>query len=196
MCISHHTSLIRLIKRVPKRQGLCRLHCKELTVIWGNCCTPTDTTCTASYMRAASVWKASKKEIWNQYNMWNPWWAIWKWREGRGERNMYPVFLHIREKTVSLHALVFLDKILWSNYYTSSVRTFDGPFLPGSDNPILYCLVSLLMLEMCEDIHYSISVTTSVSVLLFHYTDTHTVNATANILKNVYKKLHIVCQNK
>lgn len=50
------TSLMRLMKRVPKRHGLWRLHCSELTVICGNCWTATDTTWTASYISAASVW--------------------------------------------------------------------------------------------------------------------------------------------
>lgn len=51
---------MRLMKRVPKRQGLWRLHCSELTVICGNCWTATDTTCTASYISAASVWNQSE----------------------------------------------------------------------------------------------------------------------------------------
>lgn len=51
------TSLMRAMKRFPKRQGLCRLHCNELTVICWDCCTATATTCTASYMSAASVCK-------------------------------------------------------------------------------------------------------------------------------------------
>lgn len=49
------TSLMRLMKRPPKRQGLWRLHCRELTVICCDCCTATATTCTASYISAASV---------------------------------------------------------------------------------------------------------------------------------------------
>lgn len=51
------TSLMRAMKRFPKRQGLCRLHCNELTVICWDCCTATATMCTASYMSAASVCK-------------------------------------------------------------------------------------------------------------------------------------------
>ncbi|TNN62363.1 hypothetical protein EYF80_027374 [Liparis tanakae] len=43
------------MKRPPKRHGLWRLHCRELTVICCDCCTATATTCTASYIRAASV---------------------------------------------------------------------------------------------------------------------------------------------
>lgn len=52
-----HTSLMRFMKRVPKRHGLWRLHCRELTVICCDCCTATATTCTASYISAASVCK-------------------------------------------------------------------------------------------------------------------------------------------
>ena len=51
------TSLMSVMKRLPKRQGLWRLHWSELTVIWGDCWTATATTCTASYIRAASVWR-------------------------------------------------------------------------------------------------------------------------------------------
>lgn len=54
------TSLMRAMKRFPKRQGLCRLHCNELTVICWDCCTATATTCTASYISAASVYKSKK----------------------------------------------------------------------------------------------------------------------------------------
>lgn len=56
------TSLMRAMKRFPKRQGLCRLHCNELTVICWDCCTATATTCTASYISAASVCKPKYKE--------------------------------------------------------------------------------------------------------------------------------------
>lgn len=57
------TSLMRAMKRFPNRHGLCRLHCNELTVICGDCCTATATTCTASYMSAASVCKPTEERI-------------------------------------------------------------------------------------------------------------------------------------
>lgn len=53
---------MRAMKRFPKRQGLCRLHCNELTVICWDCCTATATTCTASYISAASVCKPRQKQ--------------------------------------------------------------------------------------------------------------------------------------
>lgn len=56
------TSLMRAMKRFPKRQGLCRLHCNELTVICWDCCTATATTCTASYISAASVCKVRQRK--------------------------------------------------------------------------------------------------------------------------------------
>lgn len=52
---------MRLMKRPPKRHGLWRLHCSELTVICCDCCTATATTCTASYISAASVCKQEGK---------------------------------------------------------------------------------------------------------------------------------------
>lgn len=54
------TSLMRVMKRPPKRHGLWRLHCRELTVICCDCCTATATTCTASYISAASVCKTEE----------------------------------------------------------------------------------------------------------------------------------------
>lgn len=59
------TSLMRPMKRFPKRQGLCRLHCNELTVICWDCCTATATTCTASYISAASVCKRGEQGVIN-----------------------------------------------------------------------------------------------------------------------------------
>lgn len=49
------TSLKRFMKRGPKRQGLWRWHCRELTVIWVARCEATATMNTASYIKAASV---------------------------------------------------------------------------------------------------------------------------------------------
>lgn len=49
------TSLKRFMKRGPKRQGLWRWHCRELTVIWVARCDATATMNTASYIKAASV---------------------------------------------------------------------------------------------------------------------------------------------
>lgn len=49
------TSLKRFMKRGPKRQGLCRWHCRELTVIWVARWDATATIKTASYISAASV---------------------------------------------------------------------------------------------------------------------------------------------
>lgn len=45
------------MKRDPKRQGLCLWHWRELTVIWEARCEAAATMYTASYIRAASVWK-------------------------------------------------------------------------------------------------------------------------------------------
>lgn len=49
------TSLKRFMKRGPKRQGLWRWHCRELTVIWVARWDATATMNTASYIKAASV---------------------------------------------------------------------------------------------------------------------------------------------
>lgn len=49
------TSLKRFMKRGPKRQGLWRWHCRELTVIWVARWDATATMYTASYIKAASV---------------------------------------------------------------------------------------------------------------------------------------------
>ncbi|KAF3849961.1 hypothetical protein F7725_019680 [Dissostichus mawsoni] len=52
----------------PKRHGLWRLHCRELTVICCDCCTATATTCTASYISAASVCGQEGEIIRHFYN--------------------------------------------------------------------------------------------------------------------------------
>ena len=48
-------SLIRFINLGPRRHGLCRWHCRELTVNWEARWEAMATTYTASYIRAASV---------------------------------------------------------------------------------------------------------------------------------------------
>lgn len=48
-------SLIRFINRGPRRHGLCRWHCRELTVSCEARCEAMATMYTASYIRAASV---------------------------------------------------------------------------------------------------------------------------------------------
>lgn len=48
-------SRMRLVNRGPRRQGLCRWHCSELTASWGARCAARATACTASNISAASV---------------------------------------------------------------------------------------------------------------------------------------------
>jgi hypothetical protein len=47
------------MKRDPKRQGLWRWHCSELTVSWDARWDAAATMYTASYIRAASVWETA-----------------------------------------------------------------------------------------------------------------------------------------
>lgn len=48
-------SLIRFMNLGPRRQGLCRWHCRELTASWAARWAATATTCTASYISAAAA---------------------------------------------------------------------------------------------------------------------------------------------
>lgn len=190
MCFSRHTrhtSLIRLIKRVPKRQGLCLLHCKELTVIWGNCWTPTDTTCTASYIRAASVWKPRTRKYGVSTTS-----ETHGRRFGRGlkEWEKYILILPSPKGDNSSDALVLLNKMLCSNYYISSIRTFDLRSLSWSGNSVSYCpSISIKVGNVWRHSLFYFFAIPSVSVWLSQYTDldthhmhTHKMNATENIL--------------
>lgn len=119
------TSLMRAIKRFPKRHGLCRLHCNELTVICWDCCTATATTCTASYMSAASVCKPNTEErikrlTWRSYSQYQ---ATWIFTRLKKVNNVLLKTQHQIVAQILRYASFMMQRIvniLWHSLYMGS----------------------------------------------------------------------------
>lgn len=123
------TSLMRAMKRFPKRQGLCRLHCNELTVICWDCCTATATMCTASYMSAASVCRpVSREKRRSRVNVDSRTWHITvHWQDGSAHcprcrdeglqgcsQNQRPPVIKIQPcAAADLHLFLIFTQLLW-----------------------------------------------------------------------------------